>query len=252
MKKLIFIYIQATLLLLLAVSCRKELSVEATASLTIVNAIPGSGNLVANLNTNYTVSGGYASGIYVKYRTYVPDNHLTIQAKQQPLLIYKTPAVNAQDKPFYQLTLNPTVGEASTLFLFGTLEHPEKLLVTKMPPYHAAADSLFGLRIINLAAAKTPVRIRISGEGTSLSVSNLTYQAVTDYLTVNANIKVGDVLIEIFDQISGVLLKTYTLKDVGTTTQEKNLWRYRNYTLVWGAEDTNSTLVTDPFLIQDF
>jgi len=252
MKKLIFLYIQAGLLLSLIVSCKKELAPQATAAFTIVNAVSGSDNLVANFNTNYTSEGIYPVGMYVKYRVYAPHNHLTIPASEQPLLIYRYPAATEQNKPIYQLSVNPKAGEAGTLFLTGTLEQPETLLVTKLPPFHALADSVLGLRFVNLAPVKTPVRIRISGEGTDLSVSNLAYKGATDYLAVNANAKVGHVLVEFFDQVSGTLLQTYTLKDVGTTTLEKNKWRYRNYTLVWLPNDAKGMLAAEPFLVDDF
>lgn len=252
MKKLILLYIQAGLFLSLVVSCKKELVPKATAAFTIVNAVPGSDNFLANFNTNYALEGNYPVGMYVKYRVYAPHNHLTIPASEQPLLIYRYPAATEQNKPIYQLSVNPNAGEASTLFLIGTLEQPETLLVTKLPPFHAPADSVLGLRFVNLAPAKTPVRIRVSGEGTDLSVSNLVYKAATDYLSVKANAKVGNVLVEFFDQVSGTLLQSYTLKDVGTTTMEKNKWRYRNYTLVWLPNDAKGVLAGEPFLIDDF
>jgi hypothetical protein len=252
MKKLIFLYIQTGLFLSLMVSCKKERVPQATAAFTIVNAVSGSDNLVANFNTNYTTDGIYPIGMYVKYRVYTPQNHLTIPAGEQPLLIYRFPAAAEQNKPVYQLSVKPNAGEASTLFLAGTLEQPETLLITKMPPFHALADSVCGLRFVNLAPAKTPVRIRISGEGTDLLVNNLAYKAATDYLSVKANAKVGDVLVEFFDQVSGILLQTYTLKDVGTTSLEKNKWRYRNYTLAWLPDDAKGVLAEEPFLIDDF
>jgi len=248
MKKLIFLYIQAGLFLSLVVSCKKDLVPQANAAFTIVNAVPGSDNLVANFTTNRVTIGNNPLGMYVKYRIYAPNNHMTIPAIEQPLLIYKTQG----DKPVYQLSLNPKPGEASTLFLTGTLEQPETLLLTKLPPYHAVADSVLGLRFVNLAPAKTPVRIRISGEGTDLSVNNLAYKSATDYLSVKANTSVSNVLIEFFDQVSGTLLQTYTLKDVGTPKQEKNKWLYRNYTLVWLPNDANGALAGEPFLIEDF
>ena len=252
MKKLIFLYIQAGLLLSLVISCKKELVPQATAAFTIVNAVSGSDNLVANFSDNYVVEGTYPVGMYIKYRVYTPQNHLTIPAGEQPLLFYRYPVATGQSKPVHQLTVNPKAGEAGTLFLAGTLEQPETLLITKLPPFHALADSVLGLRFVNLAPAKTAVRIRISGEGTELSVTNLAYKAATEYLSLKANAKVGDVLVEVFDQVSGTLLQTYTLKDVGTTTLEKNKWRYRNYTLVWLPNDAKGVLAADPFLIEDF
>jgi len=252
MKKMIFLYIQAALFLSLAFSCKKGLRPEGTASFTIVNAMSGLNNGLINFNPNYLSTAKYLTGMNAKYRVFDPGNHITIPAKEQPLVIYSAPVSNAQDKPIYQLNINPAVGDASTLFLCGTIQQPESILITQLPPYHSVADSTLGLRFLNLAPAKTPVRIHISGEGIDKSVTSLGYQSATGYLALNARANVVNVLVEIFDQTTGELLQRYTLQDVGTTVSDQNKWRYRNYTLVWLPNDVNGTLAADPFLIADF
>ncbi|EDM34885.1 hypothetical protein PBAL39_00095 [Pedobacter sp. BAL39] len=251
MKKLIFLYIQSALFLSMLLSCKKELSQQDTASLTIVNAMYGSDLALFNFDPNFSPAVKPAAGMVRRYRSYDPGGHITIPIKEQFLKVYKYP-LNTQDQSVFQYNFTPAAGDASTLFFSGTIQQPESVLITNLPPYHAVADSVLGLRFVNLAPAKTPVRIRISGEGTDLTVTNLAYQAATDYLSVNADAKVGNVLVEVFDQASGSILQTYTLMDVGTTTMEKNKWRYRNYTLAWLPNDLNGNLAAEPFLIEDF
>ena len=252
MKKLIFLYIQSALLLSVVLSCKKELNQQATASLTVVNAMAGSNLVLVNFDPGFSPAKDPISGMFSRYRSFDPGARLTIPIKEQFMKVFKYPLLNTQDQSVYQYHFTPAAGDASTLFLSGTVQQPESVLITKLPPYHAVADSVLGLRFVNLAPAKTPVRIRITGEGTNLTVANLAYQAATEYLTVNADAKVGNVLVEVFDQASGTLLQTYTLTDVGTTTLEKNIWRYRNYTLAWLPNDVNGNLAAAPFLIEDF
>jgi len=252
MKKMIFLYIQAALFVSLTLSCKKGLRPEGTASLTVVNAMSGLNNGLVNFDPNYLSTAKYLTGMNAKYRVFDPGNHITIPAKEQPLVIYNAPVSNAQDKPIYQLNVNPTAGDASTLFLCGTTQKPESIVITQLPPYHSVADSTLGLRFVNLAPAKTPVRIRISGDGADKSVNNLGYQSATGYLVVNARANVVNVLIEIFDQTTDALLQSYTLQDIGSTVTDQNKWRYRNYTLIWLPNDVTGSLAAEPFLISDF
>lgn len=251
MKNLIFIYILAGLFCSAIVSCKKDVQPQTLTALTIVNALPGGDFLAANFNAQRP-STGLGNAMWVKYRVYAPNNHVALPSTNQSMLIYKIPDTNVNDKPLYQLSLNLGAKEANTLFLFGTLTQPEMLLVNQMPPYHSLTDSVAGLRLINLSPDKKPVRVHISGKGTDKSVSNLAYKQITDYITVNATSAVTDVLVEFYDQASGTLLTSYTLKDVGTITAEVNKWRYRNYTMVWLPNDAKGNLAADPFLISDF
>jgi len=251
MKNLIFLYILAGLFFPAIISCKKDVQPQTLTALTIVNAMPGSDFLAANFNEQRPTAG-LGIPMWIKYRVYSPNNHLSLPSKEQPVLIYKIPDTNVNDKPIYKMSLDLGAHEASTLFLFGTLSQPEMLLVNKMPPFHALTDSVMGLRLINLSPDKRPVNVKISGNGTEKTVNNLAYKQVTDYLTVNASSATMDVLIEFYDQASGSLLTRYILKDIGTTNAEINKWRYRNYTMVWLPNDALGNLADDPFLVYDF
>jgi len=231
MKKMSLLFISACLCLSVAVSCKKELSTENITSLTIVNALPGNRVMLADLSgkpANQFTGDGV---LFLYYGVYDPGSRLSIPLKEQPLAFYKYPFV-AGDQPLYQLSLNPKAGEINTLFVTGTQNHPEHLLVNEQPPYYTVKDSLVGLRLINLSAGSNPVQVKVSGPGLSKPIisNNLAYKSFTTYLPVAAGSNVGDLLVEFFDQASGNLISSFPLPGVGATLTD-NPWRYRNYTL---------------------
>lgn len=252
MKKLILIYFSACLILSLAVSCNKNASPEGTTSFTIINTLPGCPQISTNFSGQYAIKW-YWSAKIIAYGSFQPEYHLSIPAKAQPLALYNYPDTTEKDKPLYTLTLNPNPGDITTLFLSGSLAKPEHLLVTKKPPVYKLADSLMGLRLINLSAGSNPLRVKITGNGVDLSRNNLGYQGFTDYLPLPADSKTGDLLVQFFDQATGNLLSSYTLSEVGVT-QSDNKWRYKNYTLAFYGlpNSTDPSFVQKTLLINDY
>ncbi|MBE9598547.1 DUF4397 domain-containing protein [Pedobacter sp. MC2016-24] len=224
------LFISACLCLSVAVSCKKELSPENVTSLTIINALPGNRFMLADLSgksTDESITGGLA----LYYGVYDPNTRLSVTAGEQPMAFYKSPVLTG-DKPLYQLSLNPKGGEITTLFLTGTQSHPEHFVVNDKPPFYSVKDSLVGLRLINLSAGSGPLQVKISGQGLNTVVmsNNLAYKSFTTYLPVAATSKVGDLLVEFFDQATGDLVASYPLPGVGAVLTD-NPWRYHNYTL---------------------
>lgn len=252
MKKLILIYFSACLILSVAVSCNKNVSPEGTTSFTIINTLPGCPYMSTNFSGQYAIKW-YWSAKMIGYGNFQPGYHLSIPVKAQPLALYNYPDTTEKDKPLYTLTLNPNPGDITTLFLSGTLAQPEHLLVTKKPPVYKLTDSLVGLRLINLSAGSSPLRVKITGSGVDLSTNNLGYQGFTDYLMLPADSKIGNLLVQFFDQVTGDLLTTYTLSEVGATLTD-NKWRYKNYTLAFYGlpNSTNPSYVQKTLLIDDY
>lgn len=230
MKKLSLLYILVCLCLSVAVSCKKELSPENVTSLTIVNALPGNRFMLADL-TGKPAGESLSGELLLYYGIYDPSTRLSVTAREQPMAFYKYPFVTG-DQPLYRLSLNPKGGEITTLFLTGTQSHPEHLVVNDPPPFYSVKDSLVGLRLINLSAGSAPMKVKISGQGlnTMIMSSNLAYKNFSTYLPVAATSKVGDLLVEFFDQATGDLIASYSLPAVGDTLTD-NPWRYHNYTL---------------------
>lgn len=231
MRQLTLLYLSACLCLSATFSCKKELSPQNVASLTIINALPGNRLLLADLSGKQTNEFAGA-GIYLYYGAYDPNTRLSVTMREQPMAFYKYPFADG-DQPLYQLSLHPKHGEISTLFLAGTQHQPEHLVINEKPPHYAVRDSLVGLRFINLSAGSSPVQVKISGQGINPIVltNNLAYKNFTTYLPVMATSNVGDLLVEFFDQASDRLIASFPLAGVGATLTD-NPWRYRNYTLV--------------------
>lgn len=230
MKKMTLLYLSACLCLSVVISCKKDPSPESTASLTLIDALPGYKYILTDFPEKRTeLFSGMSLLLY--YGIYAPNCHLSVAAKEQSIAFYKYPFV-ANDQPIYQLKLKPASGEISTLFITGTLAKPEHFIVTATPPYHGVNDSIAGLRFVNLSAGSGPVNVKISGQGLNnvISSNNLAYKGSTAYLPVPATSKIGDLLVEFYDQASGNLLASYAMPGVGATLIE-NKWRYRNYTL---------------------
>lgn len=251
MKQNILLYLSA--FLCLAVSCKKDQSSERIAGLTLINALSGCPQIVADF-TGKPPAESYSGRMVFDYGVYRPSNHLSIQSKEQPLALYKFPFI-AQDKPLCQLILKPAEGDMSTLFLTGTLAQPDQLLVTAKTPYYSVKDSLLGLRFVNLSPGSGPVRVKVSGQGLNadISSSELTYKGITSYLPIPATSKVGDLLVEFFDQASGNLVSSFNLAQVGAVLTD-NQWRYKSYTLALKGLP-NAARPTDAqglFLINDF
>lgn len=251
MKNLILLYISACFLLSAAVSCKKDLSPEGTAGLTIINAIPDCPRAAMNFTDQESIY--WYGSLIVDYGVSGAFNHISVPAKEMPLAFKKWPDTTVNDKYIYKTVLHPAKGEISTLFFIGTLANPESMLVTKTPPYYSSTDSLMGLRLVNLSPGSAPVRVNISGQGVNVTSNNLAYKGITDYLPLTATSKVGNLLVQFYDQASGNLLASYTLANVGSTVVN-NPWRYRNHTIgLKGLPNAaNVSEAQGAFLINDY
>lgn len=251
--KRLTLYITACLCLSLILSCKKALQPENIASLTIINALPGNRLMLADFSDK-PASQFNSAGLMLYYGLYDPSSRLSVKLNEQKLIFYKYPFVKG-DQSLYQLTLNPKEGDINTLFITGTQAKPEHFEVNMKPPHYAVQDSLVGLRFVNLSAGSAPVQVKVSGQGltTAITTNNLAYKGITHYLPIPANSKIGNLLVEFIDQVSGQLLASYPLDAVGGTVAD-NPWRYRNYTFALkglpGA--TNVADAVDVFKINDY
>lgn len=252
MKKLILLYISGCFLLAAAVSCKKDISPEGTAALTVINAIPDCPVAAMNFTGNEIIY--WYSTMNVNYATYAPSFHMTVSSsKELPVAFKKFPDTTVNDKYIYKTVLHPANGEVSTLFLVGTLANPESMLVTKTPPHYSSTDSVMGLRVVNLSPGSAPVKVNISGQDVNVTSNNLVYKGITDYLPLKATSKVGNLLVQFYDQASGTLLASYTLPNVGATATD-NPWRYRNYTIALKGlpNAANASETQGAFVINDY
>lgn len=212
------------------VSCKKEAALPVVTSLTLVNAVVGSEPLV----TNFTENGHlpfYYGALQVQYGTYNEAFRVPIEKEQQSLRLFQYPDTLSSSKPLFDLKFQLEKGSINTLFLTGTVAHPEYLISTGKPPFHQVADSTFGVRFINLSYQSRPVDVYlIRGTGEKV-VTGLAYKSVTDYQPFKAIAISGNYTFEFRDPQTQNVLASYVFNEVGKDSG--NLWRFRNFTLAF-------------------
>ncbi|SDJ39014.1 hypothetical protein SAMN04487898_102432 [Pedobacter sp. ok626] len=238
---------------ILFMACKKEDSLPVMSSLILVNAVPGSAKLVINLNGTTPGWGySYSGAAYINYGVFEPGNKLTTFELEQPLGLFQYPDTTATSKPLFDLQLQLKKGSINSLFLTGTVDHPDHLLVTDVPPFHNQRDSTFGIRFANLSYQSKPVSIYLIDDGVQKEVDELAYKQVTGYMNYPALAQTGDYKFEFRDKETQKVLATYEFSAVNQGAM--NRWRYRNFTLALkglpGAID--AAQAQSPFLIDNY
>jgi hypothetical protein len=95
-------------------------------------------------------------------------------------------------------------GSSHTLFLTGTLQQPEGILVDDALPVHQ--DSTVGIRFINLSPDAGAFSVNLSGAAPGSTVANLDYKSYTDFILFPATAQNEYYLFEIRDSVTGNLV----------------------------------------------
>ncbi|QEH43280.1 DUF4397 domain-containing protein [Chitinophaga sp. XS-30] len=228
------------------VSCtREQVKPDGTASLTIVNGLIDTGYQSLMLTSNELTGlpqaavppilskavsgGGYEFGFLSGKRT------VYLYAVRNDKLVSGLPLIN--------LDVEFPGGYIGSLFIAGTLNKPDTLLVKDQPIYFPPADSSMGLRFVNLAQGSLPVSVNIKGQANGTEVNNLPFKGITAFKGYAANAATGSYVFEFRNSGTGDLLTSFTISNVNNPgTASPNLWRYRNFTLVLcGAPDSPLT-----------
>lgn len=209
-------------------SCKKDTSdlPSGGTSLTIVDALVGSNNLVTNFDYNqqlsyYSIAAQISFGSAMEFSGYSGNVPLSLsQITDTSQTVYK------QMVDIQKNTIN-------SLFITGTVESPVSFLTVDHPPYHAASDSTVGVRFVNLSPGSSPVTVDIQGN-TGLAVQSLAYKNVTDFKDYAATGKISSYVFEFRDASSAQLLTTYTLRGVNNGSNgntSTNTVRWKNITI---------------------
>jgi hypothetical protein len=203
-------------------SCKKEYNLRSGGtSLNMVNVMGGSTSLVAGFgNTepiqyyNHAYQVGYGSfNVYTGYEGIIPISFVDLADTNHVLL-------------------NATVdlGKVSiySLFLTGTVTSPDTLFIRDEIPYYNPADSVTGIRFVNLSTDSKPVSVNIAGNTNGSEIASLSYKQITEfkkYPATNSLPENGQYLFEIRDAASGELLTTCTYYVIsnGITTTGKSV-----------------------------
>jgi hypothetical protein len=140
-------------------------------------------------------------------------------------------------------------GRIYSLYLTGTVAQPDTVFMQEQLAAHSMADSVAGVRFVNLSPGSNPVSVDIKGQANGSEVVSLAYKARTVFKTYKADHAVTSYIFEFRDASSGTLLTTYTLNGVNNASSASltttNTLRFRNMTiaLIGGRTTAQSVLL---------
>jgi hypothetical protein len=228
MKNIFFKQMTACLFLGIMLSCSKQKNAPGTASLTLINAVPGS---TPSLVTNFSGTGPivwYSNALKLTYGAATATNQVSAYSGNQPLAIYHYPDTGAHSTPLFDLDLELATGSIHTLFLTGTLSEPDTLFTTDTPPFHQTADSTLGIRFVNLMPGSDPVSVNIVGAANGSEVGSLDYKGITAFKIYKGTVGISNYNFEFRDATTGTLIGSLNVTNINAAS---NARRYRNFTL---------------------
>jgi hypothetical protein len=244
-------------------ACQKSTtapSESGVAAFTVVNAIPYSEPVVPVINTSSTIMYFHSakSISYGHFYEYSPiggdDTVYVVQRNSDTLNL----GPKASGLMFYNIT-EMNKGGIYSLFLCGAdTTSPDYLLTTDTLPYYNPADSVLGIRFINLSAGSNPISINLEGNPDGSEVDNLSYKNITGFKNYVTNSTINNYLFVVRDEVSGDSLTQFVLggnNGYGLTDPNNgNLLLCKNVTVaVYGSESsTNRRFPLRTMLIDNY
>lgn len=199
------------------------------ASLTIFKAIGG-----PDLRTNFrgTEPIKYANSSTLRYGT---SSRYSLPAGENKLGLFAMPDTLADSEPLYFFNFDLPNASIHTLFLVGTLDRPESILVEENIPIYARTDSMMGVRFINLSVNSPKLTVNLKDEQAGSEIASLSYKEHTAFLPYEVKPTQPDYIFEFRREDTGELLFTYRTENIGAlgTSADPNTWIRRNFTLAF-------------------
>ena len=230
-------------------SCKKQgfSSNQEVTVLNIVNAIPGSSGIIANINNKLPyylnqTNTGYGA---VKFYSF-PGGSASLSLRQTTDTTHELLGLNL-DLPNHKV---------HSLFLTGSVSAPESIFMTDDLPLHAndghgGIDSSAGVRFINLSPGSSPISVNLVGQPNGSEVSSLAYKAITSFKNYPTVAAISSYKFEFRNTSTGTLLTTYTINGVNNGTggnTSTNSIRFKNITIVFrGLPGAQSTFVENNY-----
>lgn len=191
-------------------ACSKSNNLSTVAAVNIINVSPSSPSIYINF------WGSPAEYYTLPIAYYGSSTLFSIPAQNANLSLI----IDTTSKPFFNgaFTLRP--GQIWSLFLSGLSGVPDTLLVRDNIPILTPADSLTGVRFVNLVQGGNPISIDIQGTSGQIA-NNLPYKGVEDFQTFSANSTANNegYVFEFRDAISDSLLASTPLNIVRNKSQ---------------------------------
>jgi len=231
--------------LLFGISCSKNGNVsnpEPISAVNIVNAAPNSSPFIVDLTGATSVTEYFSSAQQIDYGS---SYEYSIPSGQIPTVVYQISDTNT---PAFigKLLLSPNA--IYSIFLAGNINNQggiDTLLVEDFPPNYSIADSVAGVRFVNLSTGSKPMNVTIEGNPVAQTeFTGLSYKNVSSWKGYPAtSIIPGYYSFTVWDQSSGDSLTSFTW----------NYTLFRNSTLVIsGSTNGNSNTPLQVFQMNNF
>jgi len=211
------------------------------AALSFVNATVGASPVVVRVGNPNTI-----------YSTLAAANKLSYGSSN---LFSPTAGINSfsfvqtTDTTHTLFTANLNLQNASiySFYLAGTVSQPDTVFIHEHLPVYAHADTVAGIRFINLSQNANAISVDIKGQANGSEVQSLAYKARTGFKVYKADHTVASYVFEYRDATTGNLLATYTLSGVNTNSATVvNNVQFHNMTIALiggGAAATSAILI---------
>jgi hypothetical protein len=191
-------------------ACKKDAAVTSNAGvLNVTNAVLGGSQLTLMTNSSIVSSGNtIASNNYAfmpvasgqtQVSLGIPAIAATATAAAIPAVIYYTNTLAVDKSANY------------SLFLTGTSPSSVDNVLIKESYTRTYADSICGVRFINLAPGSNPVSVNIKGGANGSEVTTLAYKVNTDFKQYPAKRINPSYIFEFRDAGTGAVLTSYTM-----------------------------------------
>ena len=198
------------------------------AGFNFINATVGDNPLVVQFNNKPVIFSTGTSSNLLSYGT--ANLFSPVSGSMSVAFIQSTDTLHN----LFRGTFNLQNANAYSFFLTGTVSQPDTLLIHDQLPYYPAADSVGGIRFLNLSPGSNPISVDIKGQTNGSEVQSLSYKGITTFKTYVATHTISSYVFEFRDQGSGNLLATYTVSGVNNATgtnTSTNTFRFKNHTL---------------------
>lgn len=216
----------------LLIGCKKDSERnQPVASLRIINALIGGGNVKLNANERDSALRYNAKSFGLA----LVNNHASI-------LVWPS---GESGKPYYSKIIEAQDSDIFSLFLFGWHGNVESMLIKEQIPSWNS-DSVVGIRIAHLAQGIGGINITLKKDPTTPIFRQISYKTVSDIAKIPLPrvIPAGSASFEVRDAVNDKLLTTYTLPASVNSLYpgiSVALQRFKNITLVIkGSRDTLS------------
>ena len=234
MRKVYFNLFSIIIFLLGVSSCKKELTskVSGTSALTLVNGVVGNTFFYTNFNGDNANKLYYSDASTLRYGNFAFFNSYS---GQQKLGLYQLPDTNANSKPVFNLTLDLPLNKVHTLFLTGTPQNPDQFFTADELPYHAPADSVIGIRFVNISKGDPPVSVNILGKENGSEMAELPYKGITGFKNYSAKAGISSYMFEFRDKATGMVLGSCLVNglDNDGSPYMPNIRRNKNFSIAF-------------------